>query len=177
LAGLFFSVTALLKGFTIAIAFPLNVFLRTFETLLPLEEAEDLVDLLSESESESVFGLHLVGSLIGSGDLTSESELISLNFVVVVVSSDDVSSGFDKFVSDGDSADLSLLDPERLSGLFKLSTFVRVAATGDFKLDFLLLSIFFSEEFLLFCGDSEDTLLFALGFNFPLCNHYPTIKL
>ena len=158
--GLFFSVTALLKGLTIAIAFPLNVFLRTFETL-PLEEAEDLVDLLSESESESVFGLHLVGSLIGSGDLTSESELISLNFVVVV-SSDKVSSGFDKFRSDDDSADLSLVAPERLSGLFKLATCVR-----DFKLDFLLLSIFFSEEFLVFCGDSEDTLLFALGFNFP----------
>ena len=67
--GLFFSVTALLKGFTIAIAFPLKVFFKTFETL-PLEEAEDLVDLLSESESESVFGLHLVGSRMGRGDLT-----------------------------------------------------------------------------------------------------------
>ena len=61
--------TALLKGFTIAIAFPLNVFLKTLETLL-VEEVELLVDRLSESESESVFGLHLVGSRIGSGELS-----------------------------------------------------------------------------------------------------------
>ena len=69
-----------------AIAFPLKVFLRTLETL-PLEEAEDLVDLLSESESESVFGLHLVGSRIGSGDLTSESETGSVSAIVASRSS------------------------------------------------------------------------------------------
>ena len=38
-----------------------------------MEEVEDLVDLLSESESESVFGLHLVGSRMGSGELSGLS--------------------------------------------------------------------------------------------------------
>ena len=55
-----------------AIALPLKVFLNTLETLL-VEDAEDLLDLLSESESESVFGLHFVGSRIGRGDFTESS--------------------------------------------------------------------------------------------------------
>ena len=124
--------TALLKGFTIAIAFPLNVFLKTLETLL-VEEAEDFVDRLSESESESVFGLHLVGSRIGSGELSGLS-------------------GQPAGVGAGVLA-------ERLSGRLLASLLTE---------DFRRLSGFLSGETgVTFCGDSEDTRLLVLGFNFP----------
>ena len=124
---------ALLKGFTIAIAFPLNVFLKTLETLL-VEEVEDLVDrVLSESESESVFGLHLVGRRIGSGELSGLSGQpggVGARFLA-----------------------------ERLSGRLLASLFTE---------DFLRLSGFLSGETgVTFCGDSEDTRLLVLGFNFP----------
>ena len=124
--------TALLKGFTIAIAFPLNVFLKTLETLL-VEEVELLVDRLSESESESVFGLHLVGRRIGSGELSGLS---------------------------GQPGGLrARFLAERLSGRLGASLFTE---------DFLRLSGFLSGETpVTFCGDSEDTRLLVLGFNFP----------
>ena len=128
---------ALLKGFTIAIAFPLNVFLKTLETLL-VEEVEDLVDLLSESESESVFGLHLVGRRIGSGELSGLSGQpggLGARFLA-----------------------------ERLSGRRLASLLASLLFTEDF----LRLSAFLSGETgLTFCGDSEDTRLLVLGFNFP----------
>ena len=66
-SGLFFSGAGLLNGLTIAIAFPLNVFLKERGTLLLLVDAEDFVDLESESESESdaLPLLDLVGNRIG----------------------------------------------------------------------------------------------------------------
>ena len=61
----------MLNGLTIAIAFPLNVFLNERATLLLLE-AEDFVDFESESESESAGLLFdLVGSRIGCGGLST----------------------------------------------------------------------------------------------------------
>ena len=71
-SGLFFSGAGLLNGLTIAIAFPLNVFLKERATLLLLD-AEDFVDFESESESESAGLLFdsLVGSRIGCGLSTS----------------------------------------------------------------------------------------------------------
>ena len=70
-SGLFFSGAGLLNGLTIAIAFPLNVFLNERATLLLLE-AEDFVDFESESESESAGLLFdLVGSRIGCGGLST----------------------------------------------------------------------------------------------------------
>ena len=70
-SGLFFSGAGLLNGLTIAIAFPLNVFLNERATLLLLD-AEDFVDFESESESESAGLLFdLVGSRIGCGLSTS----------------------------------------------------------------------------------------------------------
>merc|ERR550517_220754 len=72
-SGLFFSGAGLLNGLTIAIAFPLKVFLNDLATLLLLD-AEDFVDFESESESESAGLLFdLVGSLIGNDGLSTSS--------------------------------------------------------------------------------------------------------
>ena len=65
---LFFSGAGLLNGLTIAIAFPLKVFLNDLATLLQLLDADDLVDFESESESDSIGLLFdFVGSRIGCG--------------------------------------------------------------------------------------------------------------
>ena len=58
----------MLNGLTIAIAFPLKVFLNDLATLLQLLDADDLVDFESESESDSIGLLFdFVGRRIGCG--------------------------------------------------------------------------------------------------------------
>merc|ERR550517_550261 len=72
---LFFSGAGLLNGLTIAIAFPLKVFLNDLATLLQLLDADDLVDFESESESDSIGLLFdFVGSRIGCGLSTWSSD-------------------------------------------------------------------------------------------------------
>ena len=109
------------------------------ETLL-LEEVEDLVDLLSESESESVFGLHLVGSRIGSEGITSGSGLSK----VTLGGESATTSGFTSN-GKGEIAGSS----ERLGVLLELSSGSRVD-DGDFMENLLFRSNFLSGVVLFF---------------------------
>ena len=141
-------------------AFPLNVFLRTLETLL-VEEVEDFVDRQSESESESVLDLHFVGSLIGRGDFDSVSELLAPSVCESLFGW--ILNSVSRIFRDSSCSCFR----GKLFWLVGVSLVMFLEMDAIPTLDFALFSFFFSGEGFSFCGDSDETRLLDLGFNLP----------
>ena len=110
----------MLNGLTIAIAFPLKVFLNDLATLLLLD-AEDFVDFESESESESAGLLFdLVGSRIGNDGL-STSSTSSSSFCCSSCLCEGGSADADSFNADSADAD-GKVDASNVDALLSVST-------------------------------------------------------
>ena len=175
---LFFSGAGLLNGLTIAIAFPLKVFLNDLATLLQLLDADDLVDFESESESDSIGLLFdFVGRRIGCGLSTWSSNCSRFWGVFPSGRSDEVAAVTDS----GPLGGFSLKE-----GLDELGS-VLVDEQGDLDFNFvvlllcegLLLSLVFGGGLLggnlfgvagglcFFFGLSELTLRLFRGCNLP----------